>query len=180
MLLFIYSLIEEMVGDIRFNTSHVVVYQDNPKGTYILAMFQYISCCCLSVKVLEEHDKNDLFQYISCCCLSVPGVHCTKPTPFQYISCCCLSYNTRSQNNYFDMFQYISCCCLSARVYIRSHTNTPFQYISCCCLSAPASYFVFPIVKFQYISCCCLSARTHCQSWMKLVSIHLMLLFINF
>ena len=55
-----------------------------------------------------------------------------------------------------------------------------FQYISCYCLSTSADTVAITI-GFQYISCYCLSIiNCNCDAKFILISIHLMLLFIEF
>ena len=54
----------------RFNTSHVVVYLDSLSRRCGISMFQYISCCSLSVLHTRWRTILSWFQYISCCSLS--------------------------------------------------------------------------------------------------------------
>ena len=55
-----------------------------------------------------------------------------------------------------------------------------FQYISCYCLSLPYLSIYSLLFVFQYISCYCLSSRLALVAVFAVISIHLMLLFINF
>ena len=62
----------ETIGELGFNTSHVVVYPSlRIHPLYILFMFQYISCCSLSWLSLITMFCWIMFQYISCCSLSM-------------------------------------------------------------------------------------------------------------
>ena len=53
-----------------FNTSHVVVYPYFFLKKLLTFMFQYISCCSLSIVIEKIPDIESVFQYISCCSLS--------------------------------------------------------------------------------------------------------------
>ena len=80
----------------------------------------------------------------------------------------------------FNLFQYISCCYLSNDSKSAKPVSFPFQYISCCYLSEGGGWYVRKREKFQYISCCYLSKCFFVVFLLYyLVSIHLMLLFIN-
>ena len=56
---------------LNFNTSHVTVYLSPPCIQFMLCIFQYISCYCLSVALSQAMIDAIKFQYISCYCLSV-------------------------------------------------------------------------------------------------------------
>ena len=98
------------------------------------------------------------------------------------------------------MFQYISCCYLSRKLYPDTPAVFVFQYISYCYLSVilkrkhrqEISFNTSHVViyrktdqvvplraEFQYISCCYLSNFCFLCFFCRLVSIHLMLLFIK-
>ena len=55
---------------VRFNTSHVVIYHIDSLDAFEYTMFQYISCCYLSRSNSSLRSSKILFQYISCCYLS--------------------------------------------------------------------------------------------------------------
>ena len=76
------------------------------------------------------------------------------------------------------MFQYISCCYLSEDALRGIDASLEFQYISCCYLSGVESETRIGFYMFQYISCCYLSFSCQLYWGQKIVSIHLMLLFI--
>ena len=96
---------------------------------------------------------------------------------FQYISCCCFSYLVKTIFSICSRFQYISCCCFSHNVGHCSGGFTMFQYISCCCFSVSGvgsglnwrSFNTSHVVVFQRFLVS--------LSYVKRVSIHLMLLF---
>ena len=99
-----------------------------------------------------------MFQYISCCSLSLPdggtGVPLSGfntshvvvyPLSTFSIYVFCLSFNTSHVVVYqskvsfvvaIEMFQYISCCSLSNAFRNPRYNKITFQYISCCSLSA--------------------------------------------
>ena len=68
----VYLKMSPMYGEtpFSFNTSHVVVYLAPPLITVLVPLFQYISCCSLSLWCLFNCDYELKFQYISCCSLS--------------------------------------------------------------------------------------------------------------
>ena len=74
-----------------FNTSHVVVYLSTVSGKGALRLFQYISCCSLSLQVVLDAASDLCFNtshvvvYLNYCYL-LRGY-----SKFQYISCCSLS-----------------------------------------------------------------------------------------
>ena len=114
-------------------------------------MLQFISLC------LQSHNYYPLFQYISCCSLSMMDKQIVcEIEKFQYISCCSLSMLFLSDMKYSIKFQYISCCSLSIRLQnfqIHSYSfNTSHVVVY--------PYLPFnkiPLEMFQYISCCSLS-----------------------
>ena len=93
MLQFISSLTSQITCAHGFNTSHVVVYPEEPENAKLeSALFQYISCCSLSICFQPLHKLVSRFQYISCCSLSYRMAPHRRPLQqFQYISCCSLS-----------------------------------------------------------------------------------------
>ena len=119
---------------------------------------------------------------------------------FQYISCYCLSEKTRwgifrlsdfntSHVTVYLLFrvsvqiiQWISIHLML--LFIKDHpfmqaSLDGFQYISCYCLSGRDRGYRCSYVTFQYISCYCLSAFSCATSAQYVISIHLMLLFID-
>ena len=65
-----YKNIPFVFVDVRFNTSHVVVYHKFFIAEEMPYKFQYISCCSLSTSDFINFFFYFLFQYISCCSLS--------------------------------------------------------------------------------------------------------------
>ena len=55
---------------LRFNTSHVTLYQDQVRLLRKPVPFQYISCYSLSGNGMVTKMKQEMFQYISCYSLS--------------------------------------------------------------------------------------------------------------
>ena len=140
-----------------FNTSHVVVYQIERSKARRKAMFQYISCCSLSVCNTFSLPASNLFQYISCCSLSMEEVIGNMLSgEFQYISCCSLS---QVRNLIF----FIRLSFNTSHVVVYPEKNAGLG-IGCS--------------KFQYISCCSLSLHVARNIYWFMVSIHLMLQFI--
>ena len=120
---------------ICFNTSHVVVYHVNRFVWDNLPMFQYISCCSLSLFMNGQSERLESFNtshvvvyHFSC---SVPFISST-------------SFNT-SHVVVYQLFFLIHRCILQ------------FQYSSCCSLSCLAFQSGVVEIEFQYISCCSLS-----------------------
>ena len=163
-------------------------------------MFQYISCYSLSIptwlRSLTEISFNTshvtLYRY------SLPD--CSGEERFQYISCYSLSYAALLPNKIFKMFQYISCYSLS--MWIRPCDNRPWVSIHLMLLFIEGTKDTIDNSgKFQYISCYSLSGRhskirlrSYCFNTShvtlyhqgtvmslehRVVSIHLMLLFIK-
>ena len=93
---YLLSLLKKRIRFLCFNTSHVVVYPPAFTISIALSMFQYISCCSLSVYLSFFHALHGKFQYISCCSLSFKTRLCKSNKMFQYISCCSLSLNIQS------------------------------------------------------------------------------------
>ena len=97
-----------------FNTSHVVVYLSTVSGKGALRLFQYISCCSLSLQVVLDA-ASDL-------CFNTSHVvvyrHPTEPPRWGQLrfntSHVVVYQNIRSSiRKNLKMFQYISCCSLS-------------------------------------------------------------------
>ena len=120
-------------------------------------MFQYISCCYLSRKLYPDTPAVFVFQYISYCYLSV----ILKRKHRQEIS-----FNTSHVVIYRKTDQVVP-------------LRAEFQYISCCYLSWHRAQAWNSQWTFQYISCCYLSNFCFLCFFCRLVSIHLMLLFIK-
>ena len=141
--------------------------------------FQYISCCCLSVKRLWRQLQQQRFNTSHVVVYHIRNS--TRP-------CFSLCFNTshvvvypeiEKLNNQIIKFQYISCCCLSSAEGLYKVTNNGFNtshvvvYLgntikdSVYAQSFNTSHVVvyprsFPfgiwlLGRFQYISCCCLS-----------------------
>ncbi len=164
-------------------------------------LFQYISCYSLSER--KQFCRNcRLFQYISCYSLSEETIRTwDKAIEFQYISCYSLSEeasNFQNSNYSFNTshvtlylirklryaiitwFQYISCYSLSI---FRVPLWTPY----CCFNTSHVTLYHEYDLKatgfstgFQYISCYSLSLHRRKEPRESHVSIHLMLLFIEF
>ena len=93
MLLFIEPQMQDAVKTMRFNTSHVTLYQDRKECIiYTGTTFQYISCYSLSADDNATPVLSAVFQYISCYSLSALQRGSRTPfITFQYISCYSLS-----------------------------------------------------------------------------------------
>ena len=151
-----HSIFHHRIAHKRFNTSHVVVYQ------------QHIRCLCklprVSIHLMLQFITQPvpavfpflvsihlMLQFISSLCFSS-----TFHLVFQYISCCSLSWVTsevlpsiRSFNTSHVVVYRLSLITMFCRIM--------FQYISCCSLSPSYSNWSYNPLQFQYISCCSLS-----------------------
>ena len=141
--------------------------------------FQYISCYSLSQMKQSDASAFVEFQYISCYSLSLwgPGAPPARQS-FQYISCYSLS--GRSLSDVIPVFVSIHLMLLFIRASTTSLTG----------LSAVSIHLMLLFIQrhpevgeaqqaFQYISCYSLSEKTFVKYFTRrLVSIHLMLLFI--
>ena len=168
-----------LAGYNRFNTSHVVIYQNTGKILPVpLGSFNTSHVVIYRNDGRERRGTRKGFQYISCCYLS----HQKTFVRFMYLSfntshVVIYLFTTGTENTLYSSFntshvviylwlQNKTCFFIGVSIHlmllfigkskIKKHGNYAFQYISCCYLSN----FLFVI-----------SAH-------KTVSIHLMLLFI--
>ncbi len=119
--------------------------------------FQYISCYCLSVCGRGTCLSDVISIHLMLLFINFPLLLPLFAIAFQYISCYCLSLphvNYTANTSYFNT----------------SHVTV--YHIIC---AIPEDYKLF-----QYISCYCLSTRRKTKPRFVRISIHLMLLFINF
>ena len=70
MLLFIHGVSSYVTYNLNSNTSHVIVYRGRPTYSPCRTEFKYISCYCLSYRILQINELVRGFKYISCYCLS--------------------------------------------------------------------------------------------------------------
>ena len=143
-----------------FNTSHVVIY---PKTRSIL------------------RSELSTFQYISCCYLSFNFPTATKSATIVSIHLMLLFIRLMKTDIHVQMLVSIHLMLLFIlwvnpfRIIV-----CQFQYISCCYLSDAQVFEDTFAGMFQYISCCYLSnLSVSLLLCFLLVSIHLMLLFID-
>ena len=138
-------------------------------------MFQYISCCSLSVTDYQNTPVGVLFQYISCCSLSLGIAY-----NFRFH----LRFNTSHVVVYLNLtgsfvswgkFQYISCCSLSVSHFLLHKRYQLFQYISCCSLSFPYISFCRRKFRFNTSHVVVYPKATYPAKSDTAVSIHLML-----
>ena len=108
-----FTIMEEMFGQKRFNTSHVTLYPLHVFDYIRQIMFQYISCYSLSGGRKFRMGVENRFQYISCYSLSEIGNTKDKLE---------LRFNTSHVTLYLD-------------AWLQLHNNQVFQYISCYSLS---------------------------------------------
>ena len=142
-------------------------------------MFQYISCYSLSIptwlRSLTEISFNTshvtLYRY------SLPD--CSGEERFQYISCYSLSYAALLPNKIFKMFQYISCYSLSEKIQSNQKRCDLFQYISCYSLSEAKYIEDKDNNGFNTSHVTLYQGSAQGVQYSRLVSIHLMLLFID-
>ena len=162
--------------------------------------FQYISCYCLSFLFMS---RIILVYYFNTSHVTVYLIElfCVRFCHYDFNTSHVTVY--RPCNNirycYGCIFQYISCYCLSNKDLLyqfqvpdfnTSHVTVyrttkevddyerKFQYISCYCLSIPRIRTFSAFSSFQYISCYCLSLPHLPHVFPRIISIHLMLLFI--
>ena len=165
--------------DSRFNTSHVTLYLHVLQPLRLFLPFQYISCYSLSDVTFTTMSDKVKFQYISCYSLSAYQI-------FEYSDRRC--FNTSHVTLYlYDMsilalrqlFQYISCYSLSTKTESEGIDTDMFQYISCYSLSLtrPCFFAAFSSFNTSHVTLYPDCGRT--ASVYHLVSIHLMLLFID-
>ena len=157
MLLFISTTDRKLTGSVNFNTSHVTVYLA-PCHCESLSFcpFQYISCYCLSTTFTSNNGEDVGFQYISCYCLSVVRNH-TAIASFISIHLMLLFINPARQQTQKRQDFNTSHVTVYRLTRKQSRKTNRFQYISCYCLSRCQKNMI------QY----------------SLISIHLMLLFID-
>ena len=163
----------------RFNTSHVTLYQIISKlwsiifdcfNTSHVTLYLGERACIFRISLVSIHlmllfiqcvdaikGGNYEFQYISCYSLSqTQSVDKDHRVPFQYISCYSLSCYTHRK---------VSRVCVSIHLMLLfispAHTGrspgTQFQYISCYSLSERRNKMQKKEIEFQYISCYSLS-----------------------
>ena len=106
----------------RFNTSHVTLYQSGRICDKLQLWFQYISCYSLS----EHHGEIPKGK------MGFNTSHVTLYRQFDEIGL------------YIDEFQYISCYSLSGAKEAPAHGRSGFQYISCYSLSLYFTAFLTP------------------------------------
>ena len=182
-----------------FNTSHVTLYL-NVKQFIEKRKRVSIHLMLLFILLLQPvQNCQARFQYISCYSLSlVIEFQETVTEEFQYISCYSLSGSTW-QTETLQKFQYISCYSLSVSESDTFRTLWTFQYISCYSLSNGKKnsrngqqvsihlMLLFITLRRAKWSKNCSFNTSHvtlyrksqlCRIFYKLVSIHLMLLFI--
>ena len=141
----------------RFNTSHVTLYRQGEKRTRPGLPFQYISCYSLSYWLREVLLSELVSIHLMLLFINIPLAVWLWP----------------------DTFQYISCYSLSEGESLIQIGAVKFQYISCYSLSIIGKLNGYYYPMFQYISCYSLSTFLRCLCSSNLVSIHLMLLFIQ-
>ena len=162
-----------------FNTSHITLYQTSGTGTDRRKQVSIHLMLLFIDGTLIGHHTITLFQYISCYSLSVKAVQ-TFPVYTRFNTSHVTLYRLM-QNSY--------------------QATSPFQYISCYSLSLPLTGFRCWLLRFntshvtlyrvsesdtfrtlwtfQYISCYSLSKKSCIHICCFMVSIHLMLLFID-
>ena len=119
----------------NFNTSHVTVYREQKYEEEQDAIFQYISCYCLSVL---------LIIWLSNCIISIHLMllfirrwttwTMNRKIISIHLMLLFIDGDQRDESK-GQAFQYISCYCLSQAVQLLMQLQDGFQYISCYCLS---------------------------------------------
>ena len=120
------------------------------------------------------------FQYITCYSLSDMSVYHMKKNYCFNTSHVTLYREAARRHVIWLMFQYITCYSLSLRILVDKEIVTRFQYITCYSLSVTALQEKQQAQAFQYITCYSLSIPVEKIPYVRTVSIHHMLLFIQF
>ena len=140
--------------------------------------FQYISCYCLSIKLIIPVPRLEIFQYISCYCLS---------SLYSSILLRLTDFNTSHVTVYHHRKLWghqeisISIHLMLLFIYLFSHTLITIFYFNTSHVTVYRHGGLHNSVStlFQYISCYCLSSRHTDSNTGRIISIHLMLLFIS-
>ena len=186
---------------IHFNTSHVTVYRSTSiQPVWIPAISIHLMLRFIPLSAIKAYELPE-FQYISCYGLSL----LRHPLPcsaynFNTSHVTVYPYNVRverirryisihlmlrfiyaggGEHSDYPIFQYISCYGLSESLVLKGTQRKIFQYISCYGLSFRLSCKAFLAWSFQYISCYGLSGWSAIVQGKELISIHLMLRFIQ-
>ena len=163
---------------IYFNTSHVTVYL----YAIFLAVLQILISIHLMllfiVSDVQSKVEKKAFQYISCYCLS-QLMDWKKDAKIHFNTSHVTVYHGASgqqlmENENFNT-SHVTVYPARWGVYVGEMI---FQYISCYCLSVEVFRIREQNNSFQYISCYCLSRYTMIKLNRRIISIHLMLLFI--
>ena len=81
--------------------------------SYLYSIFQYISCCSLSMRFQTTFRRFSDFNTSHVVVYHIMLFVLPKHIQFQYISCCSLSQTVLTNRRFPTAFQYISCCSLS-------------------------------------------------------------------
>ena len=92
MLLFIAVTLGMTTRCLNFNTSHVTVYQSGSPYLSTVPRFQYISCYCLSFRLLLHNTEKHISIHLMLLFISGIQERVRREYKFQYISCYCLSF----------------------------------------------------------------------------------------
>ena len=163
---------------VHFNTSHVTVYRDNCSNATYFSIFQYISCYCLSLQTGAKCARCTNFNTSHVTVYPVEDPRSKELAHFNTSHVTVYQNHHRAETVGTPYFNTSHVTVYQERIKA-SYREGIFQYISCYCLSSSAHTFCDPFTKFQYISCYCLSRAI--QAYVKghkIISIHLMLLFI--
>ena len=110
------------------NTSHVIVYHYFHPLQSELLEFKYISCYCLSKKIIQKYLQMQIQIHLMLLFIRPERQVSGGDRRFKYISCYCLSGSERAADAAGEKFKYISCYCLSsfpsALGFESSHSNT--------------------------------------------------------
>ncbi len=142
-------------------------------------LFQYISCYSLSNLLIMKRYCKNMFQYISCYSLSMTSKHYKYFQPkFQYISCYSLSrkYPWGNQREIGVSIHLMLLFILRQKTTDRTDGCFNTSHVT---LYRRWTFQNRWQWTFQYISCYSLSVYQRYYNSNIMVSIHLMLLFIN-
>jgi len=109
------------------NTSHVLVYLTGLLVISLVVPFKYISCSCLSNKLVCNHAKDISFKYLSCSCLSMTALEDVKGKDHSNTSHVLVYLGIQRLAGNGILFKYIPCSCLSARRFWKPGKRSKIQ-----------------------------------------------------
>ena len=134
--------------ELDLNTSHVLIYREQPYELPHYCQFKYISCSYLSLLVLPERFLLLPFKYISCSYLSRRWLNSPKAVSYLNTSHVLIYHRDGRKAAAKGKFKYISCSYLSCAHGCQRCSSCQFKYISCSYLSNVFTHFLFSIISY--------------------------------